>query len=62
MRQLNATKLCEFAIKAVDFLRKDMIKALEKSKRFAPPASIEHLADKAKEVVSIGNQTGEGGS
>ena len=56
----KATKLCEFAIKAVDFLRKDMIKALEKSKRFAPPASIEHLADKAKEVVSIGNQTGEG--
>ena len=37
-----------------------MIKALEKSKRFAPPASIEQLADKAKEVVSIGNQTGEG--
>ena len=32
----------------------------EKSKRFDPPASIEHLADKAKEVVSIGNQTGEG--
>ena len=56
----KATKLCEFAIKAVDFLRKDMIKALEKSKRFDPPASIEHLADKAKEVVSIGNQTGEG--
>lgn len=56
----KATKLCEFAVKAVDFLRKDMIKALEKSKRFDPPASIEHLADKAKEVVSIGNQTGEG--
>ena len=56
----KAAKLCEFAIKAVDFLRKDMIKALEKSKRFDPPASIEHLADKAKEVVSIGNQTGEG--
>lgn len=56
----KAAKLCEFAVKAVDFLRKDMIKALEKSKRFAPPASIEQLADKAKEVVSIGNQTGEG--
>lgn len=56
----KAAKLCEFAVKAVDFLRKDMIKALEKSKRFDPPASIEHLADKAKEVVSIGNQTGEG--
>ena len=36
-----------------------MIKA-QKIKRFAPPTSIEHLADKAKEVVSIGNQTGEG--
>ena len=57
---LTSEKICQFAIKAIDFLRKDMIKALKQSKRFTPPSSIEHLADKAKEIVSIGNQTGEG--
>lgn len=56
----RAAHLCEFAVKMVDFLRKDMIKALKKSKRFDPPSPIEHLADKAKDIVSIGNQTGEG--
>ncbi len=44
----------------VDFLRHDMRKALEASNRFEPPASIYHLAQKASEVVNIGNQTGEG--
>ena len=37
-----------------------MIKALKKSNRFDPPASIQHLAKKASSIVSIGNQTGEG--
>jgi len=37
-----------------------MSKALKKSKRFDPPAKIEHLANKASTIVSIGNQTGEG--
>ena len=53
-------KICQFAISFVDYLRKDMIKALKKSQRFDPPSSIYHLADKAKEVISLGNQTGEG--
>ncbi len=56
----NAARLCNFGVKAVDYLRKDMIKALKKSNRFDPPASIDHLAKKASEIVSIGNQTGEG--
>lgn len=56
----NSVRLCNLAIKFVDLLRHDMIKALEKSKRFNPPASIKHLADKASTIVSIGNQTGEG--
>jgi predicted nucleotide-binding protein (sugar kinase/HSP70/actin superfamily) len=37
-----------------------MIKALNASQRFEAPAAIETLASKAKEIVSIGNQTGEG--
>lgn len=52
--------LCNFAIWFVDFLRKDMIKALRDSKRFDPPTPIDQIAKKASEVVSIGNQTGEG--
>lgn len=56
----NSVRLCNLAIKFVDLLRRDMFKALKKSTRFDPPAKIEHLANKASEIVSIGNQTGEG--
>lgn len=56
----RSTKLCNLAIKFVDLLRHDMIKALTKSNRFESPVSIEHLAKKASTIVSIGNQTGEG--
>ena len=52
--------LCRNAIKFVDWLRKDMSKALNESQRFDAPCPIEHLAKKASEVVSLGNQTGEG--
>lgn len=48
------------AIKFVDYLRKDMIAALKASKRFTPPHPITEMAAKASEVVSLGNQTGEG--
>lgn len=50
----------EAGIKLVEYLRKDMVKALKASSRFDPPSRIEHLAEKASEVVSLGNQTGEG--
>lgn len=57
----NSTKnLTNLGIKAIDFLRKDMRKALRQSKRFDEPAYIDHLAKKASEIVSVGNQTGEG--
>ena len=52
--------LCKTAIKFVDWLRKDMIKALRESKRFNAPHPIDQIARKASEVVSLGNQTGEG--
>ena len=35
-------------------------KALAKSKHFDPPANIYDLVNYAKDIVSIGNQTGEG--
>lgn len=52
--------LCNFAIKFIDFLRKNMIKALENSMRFSAPSPIDQIAKKTSEVISIGNQTGEG--
>lgn len=45
---------------ALEMLRKPMVKALKKSKRFDPPVHISHLAEYARPIVSIGNQTGEG--
>lgn len=56
----SSARISNLAIKFVDLLRHDMIKALKKSNRFVPPAPIKHLADKASSIVSIGNQTGEG--
>ena len=58
--KISSVWLCDAAIKFVDFLRKDMIKALEQSQRFDAPKPIDQIAKKASEIVSIGNQTGEG--
>ncbi|MCQ2537628.1 MAG: 2-hydroxyacyl-CoA dehydratase [Lachnospiraceae bacterium] len=43
-----------------EFMRKDMVRALEKSNRFEPPVHISKLAKYAEPIVSVGNQTGEG--
>ena len=48
------------AIKAVKFIRRHAIRALEKSRRFEAPMPIEEVADLAKPFLSIGNQYGEG--
>ena len=47
-------------IKLLESFRKPMRDALEKSKRFEPPKPINVIADYARPVVSIGNETGEG--
>ncbi len=52
--------LGKMAIWLMESFRKPMKKALEQSKRFAPPPSIYTLADYAVPFVSTGNQTGEG--
>ncbi|BCJ99720.1 2-hydroxyacyl-CoA dehydratase [Anaerocolumna chitinilytica] len=51
---------CSMGIHYLSYYRKTIIEELNKSKHFQSPSSIEKLAEKAKEVLSLGNQTGEG--
>ena len=53
-------KLNNLLIQFFEWMRKDARKALADSKHFEPTAYIWDLAEKASEIVSIGNQTGEG--
>ncbi len=48
------------AIVGIEYYRRHMKKYLRRSKRFDPPHSIYELAESASEILSIGNQTGEG--
>ena len=47
-------------IAGIEFFRKAMKKALKKSNRFYPPASIYDLAKKTEPILQLGNMTGEG--
>ena len=54
-------KLFKFALKLIDIFEKDLRIALSNSsKNYLPPCDIWHLEDKVKDILSIGNQTGEG--
>ena len=59
MKKSKAT-LGNLGIKSLEWFRKPASDAFRKSKHFDPPAAIEDLAHMASEIVSIGNQTGEG--
>ncbi|MBE5944370.1 MAG: 2-hydroxyglutaryl-CoA dehydratase [Lachnospiraceae bacterium] len=59
-RPKKSARNANLGIWVLEQLRKPMRKALENSKRFEPPVHISHLAEYAKPIVSIGNQTGEG--
>ncbi|HKM05159.1 MAG TPA: acyl-CoA dehydratase activase-related protein [Lachnospiraceae bacterium] len=50
----------KLAIWGLETVRGSAKRALTKSKHFEAPASIYDLVDYAKDIVSIGNQTGEG--
>lgn len=52
--------ISRMGIKAIQMLRKPMCDAFAASKHFIPPANIYETAKNAEEIVSIGNQTGEG--
>ncbi|PYG87425.1 putative CoA-substrate-specific enzyme activase [Ruminiclostridium sufflavum DSM 19573] len=49
-----------FVIAAIEWYRRYLKKYLRRSKRFEAPSSIYHLAGCASEILSLGNQTGEG--
>jgi len=54
-------KLFKFALKLIDIFEKDLKIALaNSSKDYLPPCNIWHLEEKVKDILSIGNQTGEG--
>ena len=54
-------KLFKAAIKLIDILEKDSVIALSNSKKgYLLPCNIWELEDKVKDILSIGNQTGEG--
>lgn len=63
-KYLGASKKSAFinntAIKLLEWFRKESTKAFAQSKRFTPPSSIKDTAAAAKDIVSLGNQTGEG--
>ena len=48
------------AMKAIKAIRKPAVKALERSKRFDTPVSIDDIAAMAKPILSLGNRYGEG--
>lgn len=57
----TSSKIMKAAIKLVDLLEKDVNIALSQSKKdYLLPCDIWHLENKVKDVLSIGNQTGEG--
>ena len=53
-------RMGRLGIKALEFFRSPANKALEKSTHFSPASNIDHMAAMASDIVSLGNQTGEG--
>lgn len=64
LEKLNGKKKTWFYsnmfIKVAELYRSSTKKALTKSKNFKAPTSIEEKAEHAQELISLGNQTGEG--
>jgi len=57
----TSAKIMKAAIKIIDILEKDLKIALANSKKgYLAPCNIWDLQDKVKDILSIGNQTGEG--
>ncbi len=56
----KAAMIATMGIRAIEFVRSAAVRAFAKSRHFSPPVSIYKVADMARSIVSIGNQTGEG--
>ncbi len=52
--------LARLGMKAIAYIRKPAIEALEKSTRFEPPMPMAEIAEKTKPFLSLGNMYGEG--
>ena len=59
MKKSKAT-MGNLGIKALEWFRAPATEAFKKSRHFDPPAKIDELGKMASEIVSLGNQTGEG--
>ncbi len=57
---LKNETISRVAIAAINYFRKPMVRALDKSQRFTPPPTIEELAKLAEPHLSLCHQTGEG--
>jgi predicted CoA-substrate-specific enzyme activase len=56
----KSMRMAKLAIGLLEYFRKNMKNALEKSVHFHGPSTIEKKAKKAQELISLGNQGGEG--
>jgi len=57
----TSSKVSKIAINLINIFEKDLKIALANSKKnYLPPCDIWHLEEKVQDVLSIGNQTGEG--
>ncbi|MBN2259741.1 MAG: 2-hydroxyacyl-CoA dehydratase [Clostridiales bacterium] len=56
----TSKKISDLAIAYIESYRTELKKALNESKRFHPPKSIQEMAEGAEGIISLGNQTGEG--
>ena len=59
MKKSSATK-ANWGIRVLEWLRSAAVEEFKRSKHFDRPAKIQNLAGMAEEIVSLGNQTGEG--
>jgi predicted CoA-substrate-specific enzyme activase len=50
----------QLSIKGLEGLRRPAAQALQKSRRFSPPANLAELIEVAEPIISTGNHTGEG--
>ena len=58
--KVSTATIASIGIWAVERIRGASVRALSKSRHFEPPVHIKTLAEYARSIVDIGNQTGEG--
>ena len=59
-KKRSSARIARIGIQAMEWLRNPAVKALKKSVHFNPPGNIDEMAEMASDIVSVGNQTGEG--